>query len=149
MRTHRPGTAAAAVTVLAAALGGCSLGPFGGEDEPKATKTFLEPMKQEAAGRTVVYEVRGPGTASVRYEDRAPGKAASDTTVRTTGAVRLPWKKTVKVPEGTKRITLVATSAADHSATPLACAVLVDGKLAGSDSVDSSQASCTTEIPER
>ncbi|GAA2083335.1 hypothetical protein GCM10009801_43720 [Streptomyces albiaxialis] len=148
MRPPRPRTAAAAVAALAVTLGGCSLGPLGEEDEPEVTKTFLEPMKQESAGRTVVYEVRGPGTASVRYEDSAPGKG-SDTTLRDSGAVRLPWKKTVKVPEGTERITLTATSSADHSATPLACTVLVDGELASSDSVDSSQASCTTELPEK
>ncbi|MFG3260002.1 hypothetical protein [Streptomyces sp. NPDC048172] len=144
----RPRTAAAAVAALAVTLGGCSLGPLGEDDEPKATKTFLEPMKQESAGRTVVYEVRGPGTASVRFEDSAPGKGAA-TTLRDSGAVTLPWKKTVKVPKGTERVTLTATSPADHSTTPLACSVLVDGELAGSDSVDSSQASCTTDLPER
>ncbi|ALO06653.1 hypothetical protein AQF52_1057 [Streptomyces venezuelae] len=132
--TRRRGITVAASVLLVGFIGsGCSGFPEDGEQESP---------RRSAPTAAVVYEVSGEGTVEISYLDRDEKDGA---TVEKN--VALPWKKSVRVPLGSRPSVNIVL---DDEGGQARCSLAVGGRHAQSSTASGpyGRATCSSTLPQ-
>jgi hypothetical protein len=113
----------AAVIVATLALAGCS--SHAGSGGGVAVDSSSPSASPSSAGRTVLYEVTGGGTADISYFTLNNGQSGSESA----NGAALPWSKQLTIAKGGtfSFSSLTLTAIGDANTTTISCDIKVDG----------------------